>query len=329
MIKRRFCVLEANVKKILTWTVFGSFLAASAGACSSSSSNNAPAGGGATHSGGATSGGATSGGGASAGGATGVSGSGGAVIGAGAPGAGAANGGASGAATGGANNAGANTGGAGGAVGASGASTGGASGTGGGSTNVIAGLLALAKQPCANVVSQHDYNLDDGSKVSICATTGAGTNSGAIFWTGDMDIDCDGKSTTECNVNTDCCYQDDTAFHNKADEPLTASVTPYVVIPNDFKFAGLSGGTVIAVIYENKITYAVYGDTGPTDIIGEASYATAKSLGINPDAKVGGVGGKVVTYIAFLGKQAVPKDLEDRAEVEKLGPQLAQALLAK
>ncbi len=194
---------------------------------------------------------------------------------------------------------------------------------------MIAGLLALAKQPCANVVSKHDYALDDGSKVPICATTGAGTNSGAIFWTSDMDVDCDGKMTNECNANTDCCYQPETAFTNKAGEPLTASVTPYVVIPSDFKFAGLSGGTVIAVIYDNKLTYAVYGDTGPTDIIGEASYATAKSLGINPDAKVGGIGGKVVTYIAFLGKQSVPKDLEDRAEVEKLGPQLAAALLAK
>ena len=220
---------------------------------------------------------------------------------------------------------------AGGSVGASGSGAGGSgAGAGGaGSSNVIAGLLALAKQPCANVVSAHDYALDDGSKVPICATTGAGTTSGAIFWTGDMDIDCDGKSTTECNVNTDCCYQNDTAFHNKSDQPLTASVTPYVVIPQDFKFAGLNNGTVIAVIYNNQITYAVWGDTGPVDIIGEASYATAKSLGINPDAKVGGVGGKVVTYIAFLGKQAVPKDLENRTEVETLGPQLAQALIAK
>ena len=70
------------------------------------------------------------------------------------------------------------------------------------------------------------------------------------------------------------------------------------------------------------------GDTGPNDIIGEASYATAKALGINPDAKAGGVGGKVVTYIAFLGKKAVPKDIEDQNETKSLGMSLASQVIA-
>ena len=52
-----------------------------------------------------------------------------------------------------------------------------------------------------------------------------------------------------------------------------------------------------AVIFNGKIQYAVFGDTGPTDIIGEASYACAQKLGINPDPKNGGVGSGV-TYIS-------------------------------
>jgi len=42
-------------------------------------------------------------------------------------------------------------------------------------------------------------------------------------------------------------------------------------------------GNVVAVIYNHKLQYAVFGDTGPTNLIGEASYATAKKLGIDPD----------------------------------------------
>ncbi len=310
------------MKKILTWTAFSSLLACAVGACSSDQGQTASSAGASNGSAGAA---VMAGAGA---------GSAGAPAGAGASSV------AGGSATGGAGSAGANSAAGANSVagttsagGTSGAPAGGAGNMGGSAGaaangNVISQLLALAKQPCANIVSKHTYALDDGSQVPICATTGAGSNSGAIFWTSDMDIDCDGKMTTECNANTDCCYQNDTAFHNVSDEPLTASVTPYVVIPQDFKYAGLNDGTVIAVIYNNQITYAVWGDTGPTDIIGEASYATAKSLGINPDAKVGGIGGKVVTYIAFLGKQAVPKDLESRTEVEALGAQLAQALVA-
>jgi hypothetical protein len=333
MSQRGSSVDEAILKKLLTWAVFGSFVASSVGACSSGDSGT-PAGAGAAQSGAGAQG--IAGSPVNSGAGAGVN----PGAGAGNSSAGSSSGGAgnvAGASTGGANSAGSNTGGAstagasnGGAHNSAGATgSAGAGSAGAPSTDLIAGLLALAKQPCANVVSAHTYALDDGSKVPICATTGAGTTGGAVFWTSDMDVDCDGKSTTECNVNTDCCYQDDTAFHNKSDQPLTASVTPYVVIPQDFKFTGLNAGTLIAVIYNNQVTWAVWGDTGPTDIIGEASYATAKSLGINPDAKTGGIGGKVVTYIAFLGKQAVPKDIEDRTEANKLGPQLAQALLSK
>ncbi len=40
------------------------------------------------------------------------------------------------------------------------------------------------------------------------------------------------------------------------------------------------------------------GDTGPDEIIGEASYATAKALGIDPDPETGGTDSGV-TYIVF------------------------------
>jgi hypothetical protein len=186
----------------------------------------------------------------------------------------------------------------------------------------IAQLLALTKS-CSKVVSSHTYALDSGQKTSICGLNGA------IFWTADMDIDCDGKRTTQCNENTDCCFQADTAFHNDSDQPLTASVTPYVVIPNDFHISGLdtsNGGNVTAVIFNNKLLYAVFGDTGPTDIIGEASYATASKLGIDPDPKNGGTGGPV-TYITFIGSGTRPANIEDQAATQALGQTLSAQLV--
>ena len=185
-----------------------------------------------------------------------------------------------------------------------------------------ASLLALTNN--CQVVSSHSYALDDGTRTNICKLNGA------IFWKADMDIDCDGKPTAQCNATTDCCFQPDTAFHNNAGQPLTASVTPYIVIPNDFHFSGLdttNGGNVAAVIFNGKIQYAVFGDTGPTDIIGEASYACAQKLGINPDPKNGGTGAGV-TYITFVGAGTQPNDIENQSETATLGDQLANQLLA-
>ena len=202
-----------------------------------------------------------------------------------------------------------------------------AGGTGGSSTVDAGGLidqLLRLTQSCAKVASSHTYKLDNGQAVNICAMNGA------VYWTADMDIDCDGRDIGDgkCPGN-DCCYQPQTAFTNRNGLPLAASVTPYVVIPNDFQYAGLDtnrGGNVIAVIYNRKLQYAVFGDTGPTDIIGEASYACAAALGINPDPGNGGVGSGV-TYIAFVGTGTQPTDIENQTETATLGQQLAQKLI--
>src|SRR5262245_29098968 len=65
-----------------------------------------------------------------------------------------------------------------------------------------ADLLALTNS--CRVVSSHSYKLDNGSSTNICALNGA------LFWKADMDIDCDGKVTAQCNSSTDCCFQPDT-----------------------------------------------------------------------------------------------------------------------
>src|SRR5260370_39130124 len=134
-------------------------------------------------------------------------------------------------------------------------------------------LLALtANCTSDNMVSDHTYP-DPGSAendVPICALNGA------VYFDADMDIDCDGRAEAGC-PGDDPSYQPDTAFHNGNGDPLAARVTPYVGIPNDCQYPGLdtnNGGNVIAVIFGGQLQYAVFGDTGPTNLIGEASKAT-------------------------------------------------------
>jgi hypothetical protein len=89
----------------------------------------------------------------------------------------------------------------------------------------------------------------------------------------------------------------------------------------DYRNFGIKGGGVVAIIYNNQVLYAVVGDTGPTDIIGEASYASANQLGINPDPSNGGTDSGV-TYILFKNSQISP--IENHGKAVTTGEQLAR-----
>ncbi|GAA5012439.1 glycoside hydrolase family 75 protein [Streptomyces siamensis] len=183
----------------------------------------------------------------------------------------------------------------------------------------------LAKVTSCSQISNGKYRTDEetSATVPVCG------KNGAVFWKADMDIDCDGQVTTKCNGDTDPWFQDDTAFHQSDGKPLRADSLPYVVVPSSssiwkYTSAGIKGGGVVAVIYNNKVEYAVVGDTGPTQIIGEASYATAKALGIDPDPETGGTDSGV-TYILFKNSQVSP--IESHSAAVSLGDSLAKQFL--
>jgi hypothetical protein len=184
----------------------------------------------------------------------------------------------------------------------------------------------LAKVTSCSQISNGKYRTDDetSATVPVCG------KNGAVFWKSDMDIDCDGQRTTNCNEDRDPWYQDDTAFHQSDGSPLKAETLPYVVVPSsssiwNYSSAGIKGGGVVAVIYNNQVEYAVVGDTGPTQIIGEASYATAKALGIDPDPETGGADSGV-TYILFKNSKVSP--IESHSAAVSLGDQLAKQFLS-
>ncbi len=163
--------------------------------------------------------------------------------------------------------------------------------------------------------------------VDICGFTGA------IAWTSDMDIDCDGKESPQCNLQTDPYYMGQTAANDSMGDPLDAATLPYVVFPGastrwDYRNFGIGMRTVVAVIYADKVVYGVAGDVGPAAYIGEASYAMADALGIDPDPSTGGTTGPV-TYIAFTGMESRVTIIEDHAEATALGIARANILLGR
>ncbi|MGW8396922.1 glycoside hydrolase family 75 protein [Streptomyces lydicus] len=183
----------------------------------------------------------------------------------------------------------------------------------------------LAKLKGCSQLSNGKYRTDEetSATVPVCG------KNGAVFWKADMDVDCDGQTTSKCNADTDPWYQDDTAFHQSNGKPLNAEKLPYVVVPSssgiwDYASAGIKGGGVVAVIYNNQVEYAVVGDTGPDKIIGEASYAAAKGLGINPDPENGGADSGV-TYVVFKNSKASP--IESHADAVSRGDALAKKFL--
>ncbi len=184
-----------------------------------------------------------------------------------------------------------------------------------------AALLALTNN-CTQI-SSGKYPTDEGgaATVPVCKLNGA------VFWKADMDIDCDGKQTSTCNSSTDPWFQNQTSFGN----PLDAAAIPYVVVPlpsSKFNYTkqGISGGQSVAVIYDGKLAYGVIGDEGPSNIIGEASVAMAKLLGINPNPKNGGVASGV-TYIVFTGSNGVVTPITNTATANSVGQARAADVL--
>ncbi|WP_112468756.1 glycoside hydrolase family 75 protein [Streptomyces triticisoli] len=186
-----------------------------------------------------------------------------------------------------------------------------------------ADLLAMVRH--CRPVSRGRYRLDAGTPatVPVCGLRGA------VFWKADMDIDCDGRPTARCNHRTDPHFSPGAAYTQSNGHRLNAERLPYIVLPAasriwDHRAHGVGGGSVAAVVYRGRVQYAVVGDIGPRGIIGEASYATARRLGIPADPSTGGVGSGV-TYIVF--KHSRIDAIEDHAAAVATGERLARRLL--
>jgi hypothetical protein len=195
-----------------------------------------------------------------------------------------------------------------------------------GSNATLLSRLAALTSKC-KIASKGQFAIHQGTPptIDICELKGA------FFWTSSMNVDCDGRSTPECNAKTDPNYQPKTSFPQSDGGPLVASLVPYVVIPLpssrfDYVASGIVPGAVVAVVYNGAIAYGVFGDEGPDNLIGEASYAMAKLLGIDPDPATGGID-HGVTYVVLTGANAAVSPIEDPAAAAAKGAGLLAAVV--
>ena len=193
--------------------------------------------------------------------------------------------------------------------------------------SVSAAELEALVAECARLEGTGHFSKDAGVRrtVPICSLPGA------VFWIADMDVDCDGGRSAACQ--RDPAYQRETSANDSRGRPLDAATLPYVVIPLpsrgfDYRSAGLQLGSVVAVLYHGRMAFAVFGDEGPANIIGEGSYALAEVLGIDPHPVTGGADEDVI-FIAFTGPDSTVASNEDHAEAERLGRERALRLIAR
>jgi hypothetical protein len=123
-------------------------------------------------------------------------------------------------------------------------------------------------------------------------------------------------------------YVSETALADRSkpvDDPtryVDASKIPFVVLPGELaRQLGARVGDFAIVFNERngKSSYAIYGDVGPYDRIGEGSVALAENLGIRSDARNGGTW-RGVLYLVFPGSgEGRPRTIE---EINDLGQKL-------
>jgi hypothetical protein len=103
---------------------------------------------------------------------------------------------------------------------------------------------------------------------------------------------------------------------------VDASKIPFVVLPGGMaRQLGARPGDFAAVFNQRnaKSSFAIFGDVGPYDRIGEGSMALAENLGIRSDARNGGAR-RGILYLVFPGSgNGRPRTIEEiNAEGQKL-----------
>jgi hypothetical protein len=133
---------------------------------------------------------------------------------------------------------------------------------------------------------------------------------GQIYIEADMDIDADGspRATQIDPGNGQLMTSLQYSGVSGQAKNVNSEVVPYFVLPGNrdhpeqsfFRRNGIKLGDIAAVIFKDKIEYAIFADVGPQTKMGEGSIALAQSLGHNP-FKI--VNGKPIV------KFGIPKDV--------------------
>lgn len=100
---------------------------------------------------------------------------------------------------------------------------------------------------------------------------------GQLYFESDLDLDTDG--VTDPTIQYDLDHLPRTSI-DRTGTVVDANVSPYFVLPGGFYAQfGIQIGDVAAVLYRDRIEFAIFADTGPRRKIGEGSIALHRSLG--------------------------------------------------
>jgi hypothetical protein len=193
---------------------------------------------------------------------------------------------------------------------------------------ITADEIRAALGACVVLAGTSDYATDSGEADTIPICDGPGE---ILFWNSDLDVDCDGGQTAICMG--DPAYMPETSATTAGGDPIDASTVPFVVIPlpsSRFAYAdhAIDLGQIAVVLYGDRWMVGVFADEGPEDIIGEASYAMADALGIDPDPSTGGADSGA-TFVIFTGAGSRVTAVEDHAEAVAAAMPLIEALVGR
>src|SRR6266851_2129765 len=99
---------------------------------------------------------------------------------------------------------------------------------------------------------------------------------GQLYYDSLLDLDSDGSRFAVQDRTGD----PDTSLHQPDGKPVDSENIPYFVMPRTFaEQFGIVLGDIAAVIFKDKIEFAVFADHGPSKKLGEGSITLHRSLG--------------------------------------------------
>jgi hypothetical protein len=163
-----------------------------------------------------------------------------------------------------------------------------------------------SKQLLGSIVAS--INKAQPVKQSFAGVTFAGTlPSGELVYESELQLDTDGWPGG--NNQTDSTWQPQTSLRYVDGSSVNANTVPYFVLPQGWygKF-GIKLGDIGALVYKDKLVFAVFADAGPKNKLGEASLNAFRQLGeerLRPNGKIINIGmGGGITTIVFPGTKA-------------------------
>lgn len=141
---------------------------------------------------------------------------------------------------------------------------------------------------------------------------------GELIFDGELQLDTDGWPAGK--GKGDPSWQPDTSLRYVGGGSTNANEVPYLVLPLPKSWPaqfGITLGDIAAVIFRDKLAFAVFADEGPTDKLGEGSIELLRRLGeerIRPNGRVinSGMGPGVIT-IVFPGSRAAAPYQDQKA----------------